>query len=83
MEDVKQNKINFLGITIAKEEENISFSIHRKPKTTDTIIPNYSCLPQERKLASIRYLTDRMETYNLNVNNKEKSQHNKTNVIQQ
>ena len=72
MEDEKESKINFIDITISQEENNISFNIYRKPTTTDTIIPNDSCNPQEHKLAAIRYLTNRMETYNLNVNNKEK-----------
>jgi hypothetical protein len=38
----------------------------------DTIIPNDSCHPQEHKLEAIRYLINRTETYNLNVNNKVK-----------
>jgi hypothetical protein len=61
----KENKINFLDITVSKEENNISFDIYRKPSTTDTIIPNESCHPQEHKLAAIPYLANRMETYNL------------------
>jgi hypothetical protein len=46
MEDEKENKINFLDISISKEEDSISFSIYRKPTTTDTIIPNDSCHPK-------------------------------------
>jgi hypothetical protein len=72
MGDDKENKTNFMDITISEEENNISFNIYRKPTTTDTVIPNNSCHPQENKLAAIRYLTNRMETYNLNVNNKVK-----------
>jgi hypothetical protein len=68
----KENKINFLDITVSKEENNISFDIYRKPSTTDTIIPNESCHPQEHKLAAIPYLANRMETYNLSATNKEK-----------
>jgi len=52
MENEKENKINFVDITISKEESNISFSIYRKPLTMDTIIPNDSCNPQEHKLAA-------------------------------
>ena len=72
MKEEKGNKINFLNITISKEEKkkNISLSICRKPTTTDTIIPNDSCHPQEQKFAVIGYLTKRMETYNLDVKNK-------------
>jgi hypothetical protein len=79
MEDEKENKRNFIDITTSKEEHNISFNIHRKPTTTDTTIPNNSCHPQEHKLVVIRYLTNKMETYNLNVNNKAKE----ANTIQQ
>jgi hypothetical protein len=46
MEDEKENKINFIDITISKEENNILFNIYRKT-TTDTIISNDSCHPQE------------------------------------
>jgi hypothetical protein len=39
---------------------------------TDTIIPNDSCHPHEQKHAAIRYLTNRMNTYNLsNANRRE------------
>jgi hypothetical protein len=72
MEDEKESKINYIDIIISQEENNISFNIYRKPTTTDAIIPNDSCHPQEHKLAAIRYLTNRMKTYNLNVNNKVK-----------
>ena len=72
IEEEKENKINFLDITISKEENNIWFDIHRKPSTTDTVIPNESCHPQEHKLAAIRYLANRMETYNLSATKKEK-----------
>jgi len=71
-EGEKKYKINFLDITILKENDNLSFYIYRKPTTTDTIIPIDSCHPQEHKLAAIRYLANRMETYNLNAINKGK-----------
>ena len=61
MEEEKNNKINFLDITISKEENNISFNIYRKPTAADTVIPGDSCHPQEYKL--IRYLANGMETY--------------------
>ena len=46
MGDEKENKINFIAITISEEENSISFNIYRKPTTTDTIIPNNSCHPK-------------------------------------
>jgi hypothetical protein len=65
IEEEKQNKLNFLDITISKYGNNVSFDIYRKHTTTDTIVPNDSCHPQEHKLAAIKYLANRMEIYNL------------------
>jgi quinol monooxygenase YgiN len=64
MENEIDNKINFLDIMILKETGCLSFSIYRKPSTTDTIIPSDS-------YAAKSYLTNRMNTYNLNAVNKE------------
>jgi len=56
IEKETNNSINFLDITIRKNHDNISFSVYRKPTTTDTIILKDSCHPQEHKQAAIRYL---------------------------
>jgi hypothetical protein len=71
IEEEKENKINFLDITISKKKD-ISFEIYSKPTATDTIIPNDFCHPHEDKLAAIKYLANRTETYYLNDINKEK-----------
>jgi hypothetical protein len=68
----EKEKINFPDITISKEKDNLSFDINRKPTATDTIIPSDSCHPHEYKLAAVRYLANRRETYNLKAINKEK-----------
>jgi hypothetical protein len=47
IEKETNNQINFLDITITKNENLLSFNIYRKPTTTDTIIPNDSCHPPE------------------------------------
>jgi hypothetical protein len=65
LEEEVNNKINFLDVTITKKDSNLSFDIYRKPSFTDTIIPNDSCHPREHKLSAIRYLVNRMTTYNL------------------
>jgi hypothetical protein len=57
MEEEFENKINFLDITISKNENNIQFNTYRKPSTTDIITQNASCHPPEHKLAAVRYLT--------------------------
>ena len=65
------NKLDFLDLTLIKTDKNISFNIYRKPTTTDVIIPRDSCHPQEHKLAAIRYLLNRANTYDLNLTNKQ------------
>jgi hypothetical protein len=66
LEEEVENKINFLDVTITKNDNTLSFAIYRKPTFTDTIIPNDSCHPREHKLAAIRCLSNGMTTYNLN-----------------
>lgn len=53
MEEENDNKINFLDITISKEDNNISFSIYRKPSTTDTIIQVTHITPQNINLQQL------------------------------
>jgi hypothetical protein len=67
-----ENRINILDVTITKNDNSLSLDIYRKPTATDTIIPNDSCNPREHKLAAIRYLSNRMTTYNLNPINKQR-----------
>ena len=54
MESEINNKINFLVVTIMKNHDKLTFNIYRKPTTTDSIIPNDSCHPTERKLSAIK-----------------------------
>ena len=66
------NKIKFLDVTIMKEQGKFAFNMHRKPTTTDPIIPNDSCHIHEHKHAALTYLTNRMTRCKLNAVNKEK-----------
>jgi hypothetical protein len=75
------NSINFLDITIKKENNTITTDIYRKPTTTDSIIPRDSCHPQEHKHAAIRHMINRMNTYNLNKENKEKEKNTIKHII--
>jgi hypothetical protein len=49
IETETENKINFLDISITWNDDSLSFSIYRKPTTTDTIIPKGSCNPLRTK----------------------------------
>ena len=69
----EQSKIiNFLDITVTKNQKGLSFEIYRKPTSTDMIIPNDWCHPKERKRAAVRYYYNRMETYRLTPENRQK-----------
>jgi hypothetical protein len=65
IEKETNNSTSFLDITIHKNYDSLSFSVHRKRTTTDTIIPNDSFHPQEQKQTAIRYLINRMNNYHL------------------
>jgi hypothetical protein len=75
METELDNQINFLDLTVRKDTSKFTFNIHRKPTTTDTIIPYTSCHPPEHKQAAIRYMVNRMNTYNLTNSDKAKEEH--------
>jgi hypothetical protein len=68
-----------LDISITRNDNFLSFSLYRKPTTTNTIIPNDSCHPPDHKAAVIRFLTNQRDTHNLN----DASRTNKNNVIHQ
>jgi hypothetical protein len=70
MKEEVGNKVNFLDITISKDDNWISFNICRKPTANDIILTNDSCHPPEHKLAAVRYLTNSLSTYPMNETNK-------------
>jgi hypothetical protein len=72
IEKERENMINFLGITIEKEQDKLTFYVYREPTATDSIIPSDSCQPTEHKMAAVRYLTNRMNKYHLSTDNKDK-----------
>jgi hypothetical protein len=63
--------VNFLDLTIHREEEKFLFSIYRKPTQTDIIVPNDSCHPHEHKTSSINYLLNRVHSYPITKEGKE------------
>jgi hypothetical protein len=62
--------LNYLDITIHKTPTNFKTAIHRKPNFTDTIIP-YTIIPYtsnhptHHKYAALRFLFNRLNSYNL------------------
>jgi hypothetical protein len=70
------NKLNYLDITIEVTNNKFSFNICRKSTTTDLIIPNESCYPMEYKLAVIRYLHNRKDTYPISIEHKQEETKN-------
>jgi hypothetical protein len=64
---------------IAREISKFAIDIFRKPTYTDIIIPKNSCHPREQKMAAIRYLYNRLNTYQLSHKNMEKE----NNILQQ
>jgi hypothetical protein len=72
LERQKDRKINFLDITIYREQSELSTDIYRKPTFTDVIIPNDSCHPKEHKMAAVRYLYNRINSYQLSSDSMQK-----------
>jgi hypothetical protein len=63
IEKERNNKLNYLDITIDNTPNTPTFSICRKPTTTDIIIHNDSYHPPEHKNSAIRHFINRMNTY--------------------
>jgi hypothetical protein len=58
----ENNIINYLDITIYRNNSNNELGIYRKPTSTDTTIHFTSNLPYEHKLAAFNYYINRMLT---------------------
>ena len=57
--------INYLDITIHRTFNNWRMSIYRKPTFTDTIITHTSSHLTQHKYGAIKFLYNRLNTYNL------------------
>ena len=75
LETENNHNINFLDVSINHQDNHFTFNIHRKPTTTDIIIPADSCHPPEQKHAAIKHMINRMNSYNLNHTDKATEQH--------
>jgi len=65
IEKETRGSINFLDLTIHRDINSFSIDIYRKPTYTDTIIPIDSCHPTGYKYTAIRYLQNRLNSYQL------------------
>jgi hypothetical protein len=63
MEVAKDKHINFLDISISNKKGTPEIAIYRKPTTTDAIIPFDSNHPPQHKMAGVRFLFNRLNTY--------------------
>jgi hypothetical protein len=81
--DKEQSSINFLDITIHRDAFNFSYSIYRKPTTTDSIIPSSSCHPREHKNSTIRFLFNRLFTYPISDEHRLLEEQNILHILQQ
>jgi hypothetical protein len=56
LENESHGKLIYIDITINKQHKKVTSEISRKPTTTDTILHNSSCHPNEHKRSAINYL---------------------------
>jgi len=64
-ETEKDHILNYLDITMHRNSTGIKTAIYRKPTFTDTIIPYTSNHPAQHKQAAVRFLFNRLDSYNL------------------
>jgi hypothetical protein len=64
-ETENDNHINYLDISIHRTPTGLKTSIYRKPTFTDTIIPYNSNHPPQHKYAAVKFLYNRLNTYDL------------------
>jgi len=61
----ENNTINYLDITIQKTPTSRKTAIYRKPTFTETLIPYISNHPTQQKYAAVKFLYNRLNTYDL------------------
>jgi len=80
-ETEQNNAINHLDITIHKTLTNIKISIHKKPTFTDSIIPYISSHPTQQKHAAVRFLYNRLKTYQIFTADYQREENNIYNIL--
>jgi len=64
-EQETNSQLNFLDITIHRVPPNWEYAIYRKRTFTDTIIPYNSNHPNQHKYATVKFLYNKLNTYDL------------------
>lgn len=65
----KDNKINFLDLTIIKDNHKHAFKIYRKPTETDHTIPIDSHHPYQHKISAYNHMINRLNNIPMNAEN--------------
>jgi hypothetical protein len=81
-ETEKYLALNYLDITTQQTPTNIRTDIYRKPTFTDTIIPYTSNHPTHQKHAAIRFMFNRLNSYNLQHEEYQHELNNIDNILQ-
>ena len=66
----KEEKIQFLDLTINRKKQNMFIDIYRKPTETDTTINCHSKHTLQQKLSAYRYHINRLNTLPINTEEK-------------
>jgi len=61
----RDHTLNYLDISIHRTPTNVKTAIYRKPTFTDTLISYTSNYPTHQKYAAVRFLFNRLDSYNL------------------
>jgi len=78
MSTEENNTINYLDISIRRNNNNIDLNIYRKPTSTDTTIQFSSNHPYEHKIVAFRYYIRRMTTLPITEKSKQEEWKNNT-----
>jgi len=70
----KEEKTQFLDLTVSRKKHNMSIDIYRKPTETDTTINYHSNHPLEQKLSAYRYHINRLNTLPINTEERKKEE---------
>jgi hypothetical protein len=76
------NKLNYLDLTIHKTPTNMNISVLRKPTFTDTITPYTSNHLPQHKYAAIRFLYNRLHSYQLHETEYQREENIIQNILQ-